>query len=70
MEQRELRRAAAKAFMESLDKLQETLSAPEAETVKSQPVTAAPAMPDDQLEEFEQAVADIERFMQSKGESA
>ncbi|MBW4539337.1 MAG: hypothetical protein KME43_09335 [Myxacorys chilensis ATA2-1-KO14] len=67
MEQQELRRAAAKAFMESLDKLQETLSESEAKT-KAQP-TAAPAMPV-QLEEFEQAVADIEQFMQSKGESA
>lgn len=66
MEQQELRRAAAKAFMESLDKLQETLSESEAKT-KAQP-TAAPAMPE--LEEFEQAVADIEQFMQSKGESA
>lgn len=67
MEQQELRRAAARAFMESLDKLQETLSASEVEA-KAQPTTA-PAMPEP-LEEFEQAVADIERFMQSKGESA
>ncbi|NDJ16640.1 hypothetical protein [Myxacorys almedinensis] len=67
MEQRELRRAAAKAFMESLDKLQETLSESETKT-EAQPMTA-PAMPK-QLEEFEQAVADIEQFMQSKGESA
>ncbi|MBW4420062.1 MAG: hypothetical protein KME13_12645 [Myxacorys californica WJT36-NPBG1] len=66
MEQQELRRAAAKAFMESLDKLQETLSESEAKT-KAQ-ATAAPARPE--LEEFEQAVADIEQFMQSRGESA
>jgi hypothetical protein len=69
-QQRELRRAAAKAFIESLDKLQETLCAPEEETVETQPLVVAQEPPDDKLKEWEQAVADIERFMQSKEESA
>jgi hypothetical protein len=69
-QQQELRRAAAKAFIESLDKLQETLCPSEKEALKSQPIVAAQELPELQLEEFEQAVADIEQFMQSKHEES
>lgn len=69
-QQQELRRAAAKAFIESLDKLQETLCSSEQEALKSQPIVAAQELPELQLEEFEQAVADIEQFMQSKHEES
>lgn len=67
--QRELRRAAAEAFFESLDKLQETLctegqpiQAPreaDKEVAKSDPESFSESS-------LEQAVADIEQFMQSK----
>ena len=60
-EQRELRRAAAQAFIESLDKLQETLCASEA----NNEVVAAPQ---GQLVDFEKAVEDIEQFMEAKQE--
>ncbi len=56
-QQRELRRAAAQAFAESLNKLEQTLCPPDAE-----PVIAAPIS----LLDLEQAVADIEQFMQAK----
>lgn len=58
-QQRELRRAAAQAFAESLNKLEDTLFAPE-----SQPVLETPNLATD----FEQALADIERFMHEKEE--
>ena len=71
--QQNLRYAAARAFMESLDQLQETL-----QPVDSQPLPPAPpanenhkcadAPLDDQfdLNSFEQAVADIEQFIQKR----
>ena len=62
-QQRELRRAAAKAFAESLNKLEQTLCAPESEPA---PVPEAPIS----LLDLEQAVADIERFMQAKEKTA
>jgi histidinol dehydrogenase len=66
-QQRDLRRAAAKAFMESLNKLQETLS--EAELAPPEQETIIPdAISPDMLEQLEQAVADIERFMQEQPE--
>lgn len=55
--QRELRRAAAQAFMRSLDKLQETLGAP---------INESPEKPDPNADAFEQAVADIEQFIQTQ----
>ena len=77
--QRNLRRAAAQAFMESLDKLQETLAveassasesdgnlttdhrpADESATVSNQPASAF------DLASLEQAVADIEQFIQAQ----
>lgn len=70
--QRELRRAAAEAFFESLDKLQETLC------TDDQPIQVAPeankevsksdheSSSETSLESLEQAVADIEQFMQAK----
>lgn len=60
---KQLRRAAAAAFFESLDKLQETLC------VDGQPAQAAPEVDShNSLTSLEQAVADIEQFMQSKDE--
>ncbi len=68
--QRELRQAAAEAFMESLDQLQETLqSSPEP------PAIVAPVNPEQprktsssqfDLDTFEQAVADIEEFIEQQ----
>jgi hypothetical protein len=62
-QQRELRRAAAQAFAESLNKLEQTLCAPEE---KPLPVPEVPLS----LLDLEQAVADIEQFMQAKEEDA
>lgn len=59
LQQRELRRAAAQAFAESLNKLGDTLCTPE-----TQPTSAAPDLTID----FEQALADLERFMHEKEE--
>ncbi|WP_421654945.1 hypothetical protein [Leptothermofonsia sp. ETS-13] len=77
--QRELRRAAARAFMESLDQLHNTLQSPETQPAQPEPDTAQPkglkATPLLQfdLNTFEQAVADIEAFIenqkQGEGES-
>lgn len=71
--QRELRRASAKAFLESLDQLNETLHAP-APTPKPIPArpTPAPSSPKKTkprqftLAELEDALADIEQFMENK----
>jgi hypothetical protein len=72
-DQRELRRAAAKDFIEALDQLQERLQSADSQPVR--PVkTPAPkpvepemsqALPFD-LHAFEQAVADIEEYIQQK----
>ncbi|MDX2216485.1 MAG: hypothetical protein SFY66_24695 [Oculatellaceae cyanobacterium bins.114] len=65
--QQDLRRAAAKAFMESLDQLGMSLSsseevAPEVKTAPApKPTSASQAM---SVEELEAAVADIEQFIQ------
>lgn len=67
--QRELRHAAARAFMESLDQLQDTLQTPHNQS--AQPTTrqreskASPSLQFD-LNTFEQAVADIEEFIESR----
>lgn len=63
--QQELRRAAAKAFRESLDQLEETFqpAQPPANSVRKQPQSDSPAACFD-MESFEQAVADIEQFIQ------
>jgi hypothetical protein len=67
--QEELRRAATEAFFESLDKLQETLG------VDDQPIPVSPhkatptqeaSEPEISLASLEQAVADIEQFMQTR----
>ncbi len=73
LQQQDVRRAAARAFIESLDKLQETLCseagqaappAPEAvEAVIDKPSEAPIVIT---LDTLEQAVADIEQFMQAK----
>ncbi len=73
LQQQDARRAAARAFIESLDKLQETLCseaghaappAPEVvEAVIDKPSEAPVVIT---LDTLEQAVADIEQFMQAK----
>lgn len=71
--QQNLRYAAARAFIESLDQLQETLQPSEAQPVTSTapeqptytPVETPPSDPFD-LSSFEQAVADIEAFIQTR----
>ncbi|XGV98911.1 MAG: hypothetical protein ACAF41_08205 [Leptolyngbya sp. BL-A-14] len=72
--QQNLRYAAARAFMESLDQLQETLQASETQPVVTpepqqgtqRPETSSPADPSFDLQSFEQAVADIEAFIQKR----
>lgn len=72
-QQKELRRAAAQAFAESLDQLQKTLQA------DSKPPVAAPAQPEPTtsttgntasalptLADWEAAVADIEQFIETR----
>jgi len=61
-QQQELRRAAARAFAESLNKLEQTLIAEPAA-----PEDLSIEQPGEPLD-LEQAVADIERFMQEKDE--
>jgi hypothetical protein len=72
LQQQDARRAAARAFIESLDKLQETLCSeagqaaspvPEVEAVIDKPSEAPVVIT---LDTLEQAVADIEQFMQAK----
>ncbi len=70
--QQNLRHAAAKAFVESLDQLQETLQPSEAQPVlptapENDKLNCVDA-PSDQSDwsSFEQAVADIETFMQKR----
>ncbi|KAM3093957.1 hypothetical protein ACKFKG_17165 [Phormidesmis sp. 146-35] len=69
--QQELRRAATEAFFESLDKLQETLGV-DGQPVPVSPQEAAPNQEDSEpemsLASLEQAVADIEQFMQAREE--
>ncbi|GAB4385348.1 MAG: hypothetical protein Kow00121_50180 [Elainellaceae cyanobacterium] len=64
--QQELRQAAAKAFMDSLEELGRSLQ-PCQEAPKAQPPAAKPPCPAPiQVEELEEASADIEQFMQSR----
>jgi hypothetical protein len=69
--QQELRRAATEAFFESLDKLQETLGV-DGQPIPVSPKKAAPTQeesgPEMSLASLEQAVADIEQFMQTREE--
>lgn len=72
--QQNLRYAAARAFMESLDQLQETLQPSEAQSVNAldpeqenkRSDTPSPAGSSFDLQSFEQAVADIEEFIQKQ----
>ncbi|UBF24586.1 hypothetical protein K9N68_23285 [Kovacikia minuta CCNUW1] len=72
--QQELRRAAAKEFIEALDQLQERLQFTDGQPgVQSiAPPNPQPAKPEPQeplqfdLHAFEQAVADIEEYIQQK----
>ncbi len=73
--QHDMRRAAAEAFIESLDQLQETLIAegsPVAHAVGNAPVSKIarpqPQSPAFDLASLEQAVEDIEQFIQAKEE--
>jgi len=67
--QQELRRAATEAFFESLDKLQETLNV-DGQPLPVPPPKTAPnqgeSEPEISLATLEQAVADIEQFMQTR----
>lgn len=73
LQQQDARRAAARAFIESLDKLQETLcfeagqpalpASKVVEVVIDKPSEVPVALT---LDTLEQAVADIEQFMQAK----
>lgn len=73
-QQKELRRAAAQAFAESLDQLQKTLQADSKPpvTTPAQPENKAPAPSNNSaptrpaLAEWEAAVADIEQFIEAR----
>ncbi|MCY7321206.1 MAG: hypothetical protein LH660_05240 [Phormidesmis sp. CAN_BIN36] len=76
LQQQDTRRAAAKAFIESLDKLQETLCSDASQAAAPQPkaveeVVNSPSENSIEinLDTLEQAVADIEQFMQTKEQS-
>ncbi|GAP95647.1 hypothetical protein [Leptolyngbya sp. NIES-2104] len=64
-QQRELRRAAAEAFAESLSKLEQTLSISESEAATSDNSSNVQR---GETIDLEQAFADLERFMQEKEE--
>lgn len=79
--QQNVRRAAAQAFMESLNQLQDVLGSETASAAP--PATGKPLRqptdlrleksavpPQSDLTEFEQAAADIEAFMQNQSEQA
>ncbi|MBE9012444.1 hypothetical protein IQ250_19790 [Pseudanabaenaceae cyanobacterium LEGE 13415] len=61
-QQRELRDRAARAFAESLNKLEQTLSTAEPESTTSDTSSNSESI------DLEQAFADLERFMQEKDE--
>ncbi|HLO52543.1 MAG TPA: hypothetical protein VK211_29355 [Kamptonema sp.] len=69
-DQQNLRRASARAFFESLDQMNDAARAQEAsQTAKSNPTpTAKQRKPKPQFSfaELEEAIADIDQFMQSK----
>lgn len=69
--QQDLRRAAARAFVESLEQLHETFQKPDEHPAKAENHPLAPPPPPVSsscfdLNSFEQAVADIEQFMNQK----
>jgi hypothetical protein len=72
--QRNLRRAAAQAFMESLEQLQTAIQDSENPRKRLTPPSAKdsdspdPASEQFDLQSFEQAVADIEEFIEKKSE--
>lgn len=63
--QRELRAHAAKAFTDSLSKLEQTLCTSEPEAVSSESLSNAQR---GETIDLEQAFADLERFMQEQDE--
>lgn len=73
--QRELKHAAAQAFLESLDQLEKGLSAPEERRVVNRSQPPIPRSnrrkeaiaPDVESQLWEDAVADIDRFLQERG---
>ena len=75
LQQQDARRAAARDFIESLDTLQETLcdasqsAPPEPEAVGAVLDRPSKTSIEISLETLEQAVADIERFIQAKRQS-
>lgn len=67
--QQELRQAAARAFVQSLDQLQETLQTSDEQSIPvehSQPDRAESRSFQFDLNSLEQAVADIEQFMEQQ----
>lgn len=73
-QRQEARRAAAKAFLESLDKLQETFkpAEPPANAPVAEPRVVTPSArrkPMFDLAALEDAAADIERYMHSQSSS-
>ena len=73
-QQQELRRAAARAFLDSLDQLQETLKPVNGQAAPAivQPEAKKQKLPNSgsrtpiDLSSFEQAAADIEQFMMNR----
>ncbi|MFE1744789.1 hypothetical protein [Coleofasciculus sp. H7-2] len=68
----EHRRAADKAFNESLEQLQDLLELPENQTARSQPQSDSGNHQKEftEADELEQAAADIEEYMQKKTQSS
>jgi hypothetical protein len=66
------RRAADKAFSESLEQLQDLLELPENQTARSKPPSDSGNQQKEftEADELEQAVADIEEYMQKKTKSS
>lgn len=73
-QQQKLRYAAARAFMESLDHLEQALqeATPASETPAAPPeqMPPLPSEAEFDLSSFEQAAADIEQFMQARQSSS
>lgn len=71
-QERELRRAAAQAFMESLDQLQQTLEpseSPPKPAYSSQRTVKSPSIWAFDLNSFEDAIADIDQFIEQSQNS-
>lgn len=71
-QQQEWRRAAAQAFIESLEQLQQTMEAtdesPEAQPPDETPQPASPTIGQVNLDVWAEAIADIDQFIQKKND--